>query len=109
MADSVSEFHSVFPGHGFPTVFADGVMSMAHSPTMVKFFLHRFDPDFASSGESQVQPIAQVVMPMEGFVATYAFFERSVKAFIERGVVSQERVDEFRNAGVAEDSNARGD
>jgi hypothetical protein len=85
-----------FPPSQFPTVFADGVMSIANSSTVVKFFLFRFEPSFSGSGQSQTQPFAQVVMPMDGFAATFSFFEAAVKKYIEQGLITQSRLDEFR-------------
>ena len=87
---------SDFPSHLFPTMFADGVMSIANSPTTVKFFLFRFDPSFSGSGQSQTQPFAQVVMHIDAFAATYSFFEAAVKKYMEQGLISQSRLDEFR-------------
>ena len=57
---------SEFPPFYFPTIFVDGVMSMANSTAVVKYYLGRNDPSFQATGISQLQPIAQVVMPMAG-------------------------------------------
>jgi hypothetical protein len=81
-----------FPSPQFPTVFADGVMSVANSLTIVKFFLYRFEPSFSGSGQSQTQPFAQVVMPMDAFAATFSFFEAAVQKYIEQGLISQSRL-----------------
>lgn len=85
-----------YPGVAFPTVFADGVSSMANSPAIVKFYLNRFDPDFHSGGSSKPQPFAQVIMPMLGFAASFCFFESRIKVFLEQGYITQEQLDQFR-------------
>jgi hypothetical protein len=85
-----------FPPPRFPTVFTDAIVSIANSPTIVKFFLARFEPSFSGTGQSKLQPFAQVVMPMETFAATFAFFEASVSRYIEQGFITPSRLDEFR-------------
>jgi hypothetical protein len=86
-----------FPSSQFPTAFADGVMSIANSPAVVKFYLFRFEPSFSGNGQSQTQPFAQVVMPIDGFAATFSFFEAAVKKYIEQGLITESRLDELRN------------
>jgi hypothetical protein len=63
-----------FPPFNFPTVFADGVLSMANSPSVVKFYLARVEPSFAGDGRSQMQAFAQVIMPIDGFAMMFVFF-----------------------------------
>jgi hypothetical protein len=85
-----------YPQANFPTVFADGVMSLANSPTVVKFFLSRTEPNFAGDGTSINQAFAQVVMSMDGFAGTFAFFETAIKRFIAEGYITDVRLDELR-------------
>ena len=85
-----------FPPSQFPTVFADGVMSIANSASVVKFYLYRFEPSFSGSGQSRNQAFAQVVMPMDGFAAAFALFERAVSQYVAQGLLPKERLDGFR-------------
>jgi hypothetical protein len=85
-----------FPTSNFPNAFADTITSLANSPTTVKFFLARFEPDFHGGGTSKMQPFAQIVMPMDGFLAAFCFFEDRIKTFLEAGHITQARLDEFR-------------
>jgi hypothetical protein len=85
-----------FPASNFPVTFADGVLSIANSATTVKFYLFRFDPEFAGGGQSQSQPTVQVVMPIEGFASAFVFFETAIKRYISQGLLTEARVDEFR-------------
>ena len=85
-----------FPSPQFPTVFADGVMSIANSPSVVKFYLFRFEPSFSGSGQSETRPFAQVVMPIDGFAATFSFFEAAMQKYMEQGLITQSRLDEIR-------------
>lgn len=87
---------SDFPPPHFPTVFADGVMSIANSPSVVKFYLFRYEPSFSGSGQSHNQSFAQVVMPMDAFASTFALFERAVTQYIEQGLITKERLDQLR-------------
>jgi hypothetical protein len=66
-----------YPPPHFPTVFADGVQSLITSPTVVKYFLMRFEPSFTGDGKSQMQAFAQVVMPLEAFASMSVFFRFS--------------------------------
>jgi hypothetical protein len=90
-----------FPPPQFPTVFADAVGTLANSPTTVKFFLSRFEPSFAGDGRSQLQPFAQVVMPMDGFAATFVFFEAQLRTLVQAGYISEQRLAELREIFAA--------
>jgi len=85
-----------FPSPQFPTVFADGVGSLINSPTVVKFFLARFEPSFSGDGRSQLQAFAQVVMPIDGFAAMFAFFEAQVRIMVQAGHLNEQRLAELR-------------
>jgi hypothetical protein len=85
-----------YPPASFPTVFADGVLSVANSPTVVKFFLSRTEPSFTGDGTSINQAFAQVVMPMDAFAGTFAFFEVAIKKYIAEGLITEARLDELR-------------
>jgi len=94
-ADAVSPTTD-FPGPQFPTVFADGVVSLVNSPTVVKFFLGRIEPSFAGDGRSQMQAFEQVIMPMDGFAAMFVFFEVQLKSMMQRGLITEDRLAELR-------------
>jgi hypothetical protein len=85
-----------YPATTFPTAFADTISSLAYSPTTVKYFLARFEPDLRGSNSTKSQPFAQVVMPMDGFLAAFCFFENRIKRFLEEGHITQAKLDEFR-------------
>jgi hypothetical protein len=85
-----------YPPPHFPTVFADGVSNIANTPTIVKFFMMRFEPSLTSSGPQKPQAFAQVIMPMDGFMATFAFFEAAIKRYLSQGTISEERLNEMR-------------
>jgi len=85
-----------FPAPQFPNVFADGVMSLAFSPTMVKFFPSRFEPSFAGDGRSQMQAFTQVAMPMDGFASMVVFFEAQLKVLVRAGNITEARLAELR-------------
>src|SRR6185437_3649772 len=85
-----------FPLPHFPTVFADGVMSAAHSTSVVKYYLFRWEPEFAGHGNSKPQAFAQVIMPMEGFAAMSVFFEKQLAEYVKLGLVSEAQVSRLR-------------
>ena len=90
-------FPNDFPAETLPTVFADGVVNLANSPYVVKYYLFRFDPSLRDASISRTQAFAQVVMPMGGFVQTAVFFENALRNLVASGVVSSEDVDAARS------------
>ena len=86
----------VYPPLDFPVIFADGVASLANSPVIVKFYLYRYDPEFAGGGQTKTQLTHQIVMPMDAFAATFTFFEAAVKKFVSQGSIAEARLEELR-------------
>src|SRR5262245_46697378 len=70
-----------FPPATLPTVFADGVVNVAPSASVIRFYLYRADPEQTGKGEYQNQAVVQIVMPVLGFVQMATFFEKAVKQF----------------------------
>lgn len=91
-----------YPPFNFPCVFADGVSSLSYSKSVVKFFLCRFEPELGGTPGSKLTPMAQVVMPMEAFIATLAFFEIRLEALKAAGLVTQSQLDEARRTARGE-------
>src|SRR5689334_4301988 len=86
----------MYPDANFPIMFADGAMAITNSPTIVKFFMYRFDPNFAADGRTIPQPFTQVVMPMDGFASMAVFFDIAIRYFLSRGLVTEDRLAEIR-------------
>jgi hypothetical protein len=87
------------PSMDVPTLFCDGIVNLAPSAQVARFYLFRTDPDTAGQQSSQNQVIAQIVMPLEAFVVTSVFFSRALQQMIASGLVAQEHVNEL-NAGL---------
>jgi hypothetical protein len=85
-----------FPTPQFANAFADGVSSLTNSPTIVKYFLARFEPTFVGDGRAQLQPFAQIVMPMDGFAAMVIFFQNHLAAMVKQGYINEERLAAIR-------------
>lgn len=83
---------------GFPTVFADGVASVAPSNEVIKFYLSRLEPHFFAKEPVKNQPVAQVIMPISGFVNTAVFFQRVLESLKASGVVSDSQIEDAKNA-----------
>jgi hypothetical protein len=79
-----------------PTIFADGVLSQNYGPGVSKFFLGRFDADPAAQKDIASVPVAQIIMPADGFIHMMAFFEHRVKTMVEQGAIAQATVDKAR-------------
>jgi hypothetical protein len=82
-----------FPPAHLPTVYADGIVNLAPSPSVVRFYLFRSDPEQAGKAEYKNQIFAQVVMPVAGFVQMATFFEEALRRFVAQGVIPQQMVD----------------
>jgi hypothetical protein len=95
---AVHKVEEGFPPATLPTIFADGIVNAAPSVNAMKFYLYRSDPEQSGKAEYQNQVVAQVVMPLAGFVASYVFLEKAVKKFISDGTISQELVTTFRQS-----------
>jgi hypothetical protein len=71
------------------TIFADGVPNLSPSPQVAKFYLYRTEAHTTGAGPAQNQIVAQVVMPVPGFLSMVAFFDYAVENFIKQGTFSQ--------------------
>ena len=85
-----------FPPSELPTVFADGMINLARTGGVVRFYLMRTDPSMTESTNYQAQPVAQVIMPLVSFVQTAMFIEHQLNRLVEIGAIDQAMVDEFR-------------
>lgn len=96
VAPAVAQPLTPFPSPTTEVLFADGVWSLTNSPSVVKYYLVRLDPSFAGDGKVQANPIAQIVMPIDGFVNMFAFFEAQLQNLVNGGVVSHEHLERAR-------------
>jgi hypothetical protein len=88
----------VYPPPNFPLLFADNVSNFAYGQSLIRLFFVRNDPSFnVGTDQARSQPIAQLVMPIDGFVATALFFEHVLSLLVSENVLSQARVDELRS------------
>ncbi len=75
-----------------PLIFADGVISQVYGPGVSKFYFGRFDADPHAEGPGASVPVAQLVMPTEGFADMVSFLEFRLQTMIEAGVISADYV-----------------
>ena len=94
---TTGQTQSGFPPPHFPTVFADGVLSMANSPSVVKFYLARIEPSLTGDGRTQLQAFAQVIMPIDGFANMFVFFEAQLRLLVKSGIITEQRLAELRS------------
>ena len=85
-----------YPPAALPTVYADGVLNLVNNPNTVKFYLYRLDANLSGGHASKVQPFAQVVMPLNGFLDTVIFFDRMLDKLVAEGVVPEKLIEEMR-------------
>ena len=87
-----------FPPIRFPTIYADNVLNLSHAAHVIKFYFARIDPSFTGGSTAAVQhtAVAQVVMPIDGFVRTALFFEQAMTSMISDNIISQAEVDAIR-------------
>jgi hypothetical protein len=87
-----------FPGTKIPTVFADGIVNVANSRYIVKFYFFRLDPGTKDVSKAQVVPCAQVVLPLDGFINTFAFLESAVEKLRAQGIITDQALAAARKA-----------
>lgn len=87
-----------FPQANFPVAYADGVVSASRGPHHVKIYLYRADPHPFARGPVNQIPIAQIVMPLDGFADTAIFFARTVKRLAADGKLTQKSLDDIVKA-----------
>ena len=68
-----------FPSAQIPTVFVDGFLNVAPGDGIVKFYLYRTDPDQLGAPKFQNQVVAQIVMPISGFIHSIVFAKDTIK------------------------------
>lgn len=85
-----------FPPATIPTVYADGVTSLAPSPYVIKFYLARLEPHLRAEDKTLTQPFVQVVMSTIGFLQTAIFFENAIKNMQAQGLISAQQLEEAR-------------
>lgn len=96
MAEGAPTLQAEFPPPHFPTVYADGVSSLANSAAVVKFYFSRTEPNILGTGGSKIQPFAQVIMPIDGFAAMFVFFERAIAHLQDQKLLTTEQLQEMR-------------
>jgi hypothetical protein len=77
-------------------IFADLVSTHTVGMGISKFFLARIDPDPEGVARNKIEPVAQIVMPMSGFVQMWAFFEHRLKIMKKENIISQSEIDNAR-------------
>jgi hypothetical protein len=86
-----------FPPFNFPTIFADGISNAAYGQSIMRLYLARNDPSFSpDSIEAHTQPFAQLVMSLDGFVATTLFLQNVLSRLITENFVTEEQIAEIR-------------
>jgi hypothetical protein len=84
-----------------PVLYADAVSSQAYVRNTSKFFLVRFDPNPHGVGTPEISVVQQIVMPMEGFVQMWVFFEHRLKMMIRDGTISKDIIEHYREQARA--------
>jgi hypothetical protein len=87
-----------------PAIFADGVISQAFAPGITKFFFYRTDTGPIIAEGDKTIPVAQIIMPAEGFAAMVHFLQHRLKLMIEHGAISQEAVDKINQTDYPENA-----
>jgi hypothetical protein len=79
-----------------PTIFADGIVNLANSGHVAKFYLYRLDPNVKDVGRAQAKTCAQIVMPLDGLTNTFAFLEAIIEKLQKQGLVSEHQLAQAR-------------
>jgi hypothetical protein len=85
-----------FPNSEIPAIFADGIMNIANSQHIVKFYFFRFDPSIKNPAAARSQMAAQAILPMDGFINAFAFLEAAVEKLKVQGIITNESLEKAR-------------
>jgi hypothetical protein len=85
-----------FPPPFFPTVYVDGIASLARSPGGAKIYFVRYDPNIQGSGAWNPMPVGQMIIPYVGFAHMVIFFEQQLKLMVADKLVDAEVVRSLR-------------
>ena len=86
-----------FPPKDLPVIYADNAPITGRGNGTVKFYLIRSDPSLTADGSNNPHLVAQVVMPINGFVATAVFFEDELSNMVAGGELKADFVEEMRD------------
>jgi hypothetical protein len=93
---TIAELVGNYPVKDLPVIFADFVPATGRQAGAVKFYLMRNDPSISGDSTFNPQLVAQVIMPVVGFVTTAVFFENELENMITAGELKAEMVEELR-------------
>lgn len=96
-----TESSGLYPDVATPTIYADSVANLARTDHVVKFYLARLDPDGGVDNGNRRAIAAQVVMPMNAFIETAAFFEHVLQDLVAHGTIPKELVEKVRKGFAA--------
>ena len=85
-----------FPSSDLPTIFADGIMNLANSAQIIKFYLFRVDPGMRDINKAYQKPCAQIVMPLDALVTTYVFLEGAIEKLRGQDFISPDALEAAR-------------
>ncbi|MFZ1964893.1 MAG: hypothetical protein WAU78_15745 [Roseiarcus sp.] len=87
-----------FPPPEIPTIYADGVANVYPTIHTTKMYLTRADSEIGGKAEIENHAIAQLVMPIDGFVQTTVFFNKVLDGLIASNVVDKQTVEAMKLA-----------
>lgn len=95
-SQGVEKAKPIDPGHpdrNFPVVFVDGITGISWGTGVVKFYFFRTDPEFHAAHGPINNPVVQMVMPIDSFIAVSVFFRKAIETLKENNVISQAQID----------------
>jgi hypothetical protein len=75
---------------GLPVAFADMVASCSHSSELAKFYLARIDASANAVGARRTEYVAQVVMPLSGFIESVDFLNDMLRQIGDTGNITDD-------------------
>jgi hypothetical protein len=85
-----------YPPVEFVSIYADGVTSVLPGIHTVKFYISRDEPNYVVTEPNKATVVAQVVMPISGFVQTVSFFQTVIKNMETSGTLSPDILEQIR-------------
>jgi hypothetical protein len=85
-----------FPPANLPTLYADGIASIAPGLHVVKFYFARVASETSGTNQYANQVVCQVIMPIDGFVASIVFLDHVLKNMVENKAIDGTIVENAR-------------
>ncbi|HEY4135785.1 MAG TPA: hypothetical protein VGO34_11280 [Alphaproteobacteria bacterium] len=88
----------VFAQSRVPTIYSDGALNCAFNKSIMKIHFARSNPAVGPASGTTTELCAQIVMPIDGFLSSFVFFQNHIKRMLKDGLIKQADLDSLQTA-----------